>query len=570
MKKISDIWSLMNSGEQKKFIFLMIFGFFILFLEILSIGSIFPVIYSINDPDFYKKFNFLESLTFIDFKNRINFSIFIFSCLIFLILFKNIIFTIFYWLESKFIINIQETISKILFSKLINEKYTFHLENNTADLITRVRTDNIIVRDAISSLFNLFQSLIFIFGILLFLMIIEPLGFTITSSIFLFTGSIFYLLTSKKNKQIGEQRQILEIARTKRLQESFSGIKEIKIFLKHYLFINEYEKLSKKIVEPYHLRVFLSKLPRLFSEVLIVLIVVILIFFLYLNNFATTKIIALLSVFGVSAIKIIPHLNSVLNSLNTIKFSKDPIEYYKKYINYSKVSSAKAIKIQSINLHQNFELKNAYFKYPGKNEYVLEKINLEIKKNEKIIIKGETGSGKSTLIDIILGLQNPTSGEIFIDSKKVNNLNFNWYNNFSYIPQSIYLFDDTIKNNIILDNNEDKFNEKYFKYCLEISQLSSFINRLPQKENTVIGETGSNISGGQRQRIGIARALYKDSKILILDEATNALDLQTEKKIYESISKIDGKTLIIVNHRDILDKFNYKVLKIQNKKIYNV
>lgn len=570
MKKISDIWSLMNSGEQKKFIFLMIFGFFILFLEILSIGSIFPVIYSINDPDFYKKFNFLESLTFIDFKNRINFSIFIFSCLIFLILFKNVIFTIFYWLESKFIINIQETISKILFSKLINEKYTFHLENNTADLITRVRTDNIIVRDAISSLFNLFQSLIFIFGILLFLMIIEPLGFTITSSIFLFTGSIFYLLTSKKNKQIGEQRQILEIARTKRLQESFSGIKEIKIFLKHYLFINEYEKLSKKIVEPYHLRVFLSKLPRLFSEVLIVLIVVILIFFLYLNNFATTKIIALLSVFGVSAIKIIPHLNSVLNSLNTIKFSKDPIEYYKKYINYSKVSSAKAIKIQSINLHQNFELKNAYFKYPGKNEYVLEKINLEIKKNEKIIIKGETGSGKSTLIDIILGLQNPTSGEIFIDSKKVNNLNFNWYNNFSYIPQSIYLFDDTIKNNIILDNNEDKFNEKYFKYCLEISQLSSFINRLPQKENTVIGETGSNISGGQRQRIGIARALYKDSKILILDEATNALDLQTEKKIYESISKIDGKTLIIVNHRDILGKFNYKVLKIQNKKIYNV
>ena len=531
MKKISDIWSLMNPGEQKKFIFLMIFGFFILFLEILSIGSIFPVIYSINDPDFYKKFNFLESLTFIDFKNRINFSIFIFSCLIFLILFKNIIFTIFYWLESKFIINIQETISKILFSKLINEKYTFHLENNTADLITRVRTDNIIVRDAISSLFNLFQSLIFIFGILLFLMIIEPLGFTITSSIFLFTGSIFYLLTSKKNKQIGEQRQILEIARTKRLQESFSGIKEIKIFLKHYLFINEYEKLSKKIVEPYHLRVFLSKLPRLFSEVLIVLIVVILIFFLYLNNFATTKIIALLSVFGVSAIKIIPHLNSVLNSLNTIKFSKDPIEYYKKYINYSKASSAKAIKIQSINLHQNFELKNAYFKYPGKNEYVLEKINLEIKKNEKIIIKGETGSGKSTLIDIILGLQNPTSGEIFIDSKKVNNLNFNWYNNFSYIPQSIYLFDDTIKNNIILDNNEDKFNEKYFKYCLEISQLSSFINRLPQKENTVIGETGSNISGGQRQRIGIARALYKDSKILILDEATNALDLQTEKRV---------------------------------------
>lgn len=562
MNKIPHIWALMTAKQQKTFIILTFFGFLVLFLEILSISSIFPVIYSINDPNFYKDVKFLHNFTFFNFENNFKFSIFIFSSLIFLIIFKNIIFMIFYWLESKFLIHAQETISKTLFSKLINEKYSFHLNNNTADLITRVRTDSLLIRDTISSLFKLLQSLIFIFGILTFLMFIEPLGFAITSSIFLFTGFMFYLLTSKKNKQIGEIRQELEIERTKKLQESFGGIKEIKTFLKNYLFIREYEKLTEKIIKPYHLRMFIGKLPRLFSEVLIVIIIVILILFLYLNNSENTKVFALLSVFGVSAIKLIPHLNNALNSLNTFKFSKDPIEYYNKYINY-KESLFKKPYQTSITFDKKIVLSNVYFRYPKKKSNVLEKINFEIHKNEKIIIQGETGSGKSTLIDLILGLQAPTSGEIFIDEKKVDNLNHSWLENFSYIPQSIYLFDNTIKNNIILEEDGGKFNEDLFKNCLEICELSSFVNSLQNKENTIIGEKGSNISGGQRQRIGIARALYKDSKILILDEATNALDLPTEKKIYSNISKINNKTIIIVNHRDILDKNNYKIINLK-------
>ena len=568
MNKIPQIWALMTARQQKTFVFLTVFGFLALFLEILSISSIFPVIYSINEPGFYKNIKFLQNFTFFNFENNFNFSIFIFSSLIILIIFKNIIFTIFFWYESKFLINAQETISKTLFSRLINEQYSFHLENNTADLITRVRTDSILIRDTISSLFKLLQSLIFILGILTFLMFIEPLGFAITTSIFLFTGSAFYLLTSKKNKQIGEVRQALEIERTKKLQESFGGIKEIKTFLKNYLFIKEYEKLTEKIIKPYHLRLFIAKLPRPFSEVLIVLIIVILILFLYVNNSDNTKVFALLSVFGVSAIKIIPHLNNALNSLNTFKFSKDPIEYYNKYINY-KSPLYKTPPQLFINFNKKITLNNIYFSYPKKNNYVLEKINFEINKDEKIIIQGETGSGKSTLIDLILGLQTPTSGEIFIDGKKVNNTSHSWLNNFSYIPQSIYLFDNTIKNNIILEEDSSTFNENLFKNCLEICELNSFVNSLQKKENTIIGEIGSNISGGQKQRIGIARALYKDSKILILDEATNALDLQTEKKIYSNISKIKNKTIIIVNHRDILDKINYKTLNIQNNKLKN-
>tara|TARA_B100000902_G_scaffold399348_1_gene469768 strand:+ start:10343 stop:12055 length:1713 start_codon:yes stop_codon:yes gene_type:complete len=568
MNKIPLIWSLMTIKQQKTFIFLTFFSFIVLLLEILSIGSIFPIIYSIADPNFYKSIEFFNNFEFLKFKNNFNFSIFIFLSLIFIVIIKNLIIAIFFWYESKFLINTQETISKNLFSKLINKEYAFHLENNTADLITRVRTDSLLIREVISSLFKLLQSFIFIFGILLFLIFIEPLGFAITLSIFLFTGSIFYFLTSKKNKQIGELRQRLEIERTKKLQESFGGIKEIKTFIKDYLFVREYENLTMKIVRPYHLRIFISKLPRLFSEVLLVLIVVILVIFLYLNSFDNTKVFALLSVFGVSAIKIIPYLNNALNSLNTFKFSKDPIEYYNKFINFR--SPTQNISTQKIiNFNEKISLNDIYFRYPKNENYVLKKINFEINKKEKIIIQGETGSGKSTLIDLLLGLQAPTSGEIFFDEQKVNNSNHNWLINFSYIPQSIYLFDDTIKNNIILEHDESKFNANLFKNCLEICELSRFVDSLKNKENTNIGEIGSNISGGQKQRIGIARALYRNSKILILDEATNALDLETEKKIYSNISKIKDKTMIIVNHRDIFDKNDYKIINIQNNKLTN-
>ena len=394
---------------------------------------------------------------------------------------------------------------------------------------------------------------------------LEPLGFSITLATFLILGSLFYKFTSKKTSEVGSLRQEQEIARTKKLQESFSGIKEIKTFLLNNLFIKDYENIANSVGRSYAIRGLIVKLPKVFLETFVLVVIIILTLILFEGTSDKTKVFALLSVFAISAIKIIPHVYSVLTALNIFKFSSKPINYFKEYLIEEKRDSVTEYK-SNIRFKDKIIFKNVYFKYPEKNENALENLNFEIKKGDKVFLKGSTGAGKSTLIDLILGLQNVTSGEILIDNKNIRDLSNKWLNNVSYVPQSIYLFDDTIKNNIILGEDEKDFDKNRFFESLKAAELSDFINNLTNKENSLIGEFGSKISGGQKQRIGIARALYKKSEIMILDEATNALDKNTETKVYKNLGKELNKTFLIIHHESISKSFNARILEIKDKK----
>ena len=459
----------------------------------------------------------------------------------------------------------QEKISKRLFSNLINKDYAFHLKNNSADLITRIRTDSVVIRESIYALFNLIQSIIFISGIMFFLIFLEPLGFSITSATFLILGSLFYKFTSKKTSEIGRIRQEHEIARTKKLQESFSGIKEIKTFLLKNLFIKDYANIANTVAKSYAIRGLIVKLPKVFLETLVLVVIIILTLILFEGTSDKPKVFALLSVFAIAAIKIIPHVYSVLNALNIFKFSSKPIDYYKQNL-IEKEKNFSLEEAPNLKFKDKIIFKNVYFKYPEKNYNALENLNFEINKGDKIFLKGPTGAGKSTLIDLILGLQNVTSGEIIIDNKNIKKLSNNWLSNISYVPQSIYLFDDTIKNNVTLGEDDKDFNERRFFECLKAAELSDFVNSLPNNENSIIGEVGSKISGGQKQRIGIARALYKKSEIMILDEATNALDKITESKVFKNLGKLIDKTFLIIHHEGTSKNFDAQILEIKDKK----
>lgn len=562
---MANIWNLLNAKDKKFFIFLLLFSIIVLLLEIITIGSIFPIIYSISDKSFYQNFPLFKKIEIYFEYNSYNFSILILFTLFIVILFKNALLTIFHWFETKFIFETQEAVSKNLFYNLLNKDYSFYLENNSADLITRIRTDSNLIRETITALLSLLQSLIFVFGILCFLIVIEPFGFMITASIFLIFGSIFYYFSSKKSSKLGESRQREEIQRTQKLQESFGGIKEIKTFLKKDVFINDYENLVKRIAKTYFLRGFILKLPRVFLETLIVLVVIVFMILLINKSFDDLKILALIGVFAVSALKILPHLNSILNSLNVFKFSAIPINYYRKNILPKSNNKNKIEKEVPIHFNQDISYKNVSFKYPNKEEFILKNINLKINKGDRVLVGGVTGSGKSTLIDLILGLQKPISGKILIDGQTFRSENFNWLKKIGYVPQSIYLFDDTIKNNVIMGTEDEEFDEKSFDDCLRTAEIFNFIQSLPNKENTLIGEKGSKLSGGQKQRIGIARALYKNPEIIIFDEATNALDKNTELKVFENVNKYLDKTFIFINHREVEYGFKAKKIFINNK-----
>ena len=563
---IQNIWSLLDKNQRKKLFFLFFFNMYITLLELVSLGSIFPIIYSLNDESFlFEKYEILKKLSIFSAQLNINSTILFLIILIIIIIIKNISLALYNYLEGKFVFGTQENLSLKLFKSLILKDYSFHLSNNSADLVTRIRTDGLQLKEVLLSVQNLMQSTVFLISVFIFLLLIDPTSFLFVLISFTLFGSFFLKLTNQKISRLGKQRQAMEIDRSKKLQESFSGIREIKIFLKDKFFIDDYKKLSDRISNVYSSRDFITKLPRIFMELLIVIIISLMTILLVNGSKQGIEIIAILSVFSLAAIKALPYTSKLMSAINSIKFSDQVINYYRS--KFSEKSNHNFEDNKDLNF-ENFDsinFENVFFSYSNNEKKIFKNLSFKIDKGDKVEIKGPTGSGKSTFIDLLIGLQKPLSGSINIDNKKFKELPIKWLKNFNYVPQSIYLFDTTIKENIILDQDSKKFNEKLFFEAIKISEIFNFINSLPKKEHTLVGELGSLLSGGQRQRIGIARALYRNSNIILFDEATNSLDINTEDKIYKNINEnLPKKTFIIINHRNMNSSYTNKKFKLEN------
>ncbi len=563
---IQNIWSLLDKNQRKKLFFLFFFNIYITLLELVSLGSIFPIIYSLNDESLlFEKYEILKKLSIFSAQLNINPTIMFLIILIIIIIIKNISLALYNYLEGKFVFSTQENLSLKLFKSLILKDYSFHLSNNSADLVTRIRTDGLQVKEVLLSVQNLMQSTVFLISIFIFLLLVDPTSFLFVLISFALFGSFFLKLTNQKISRLGKQRQAMEIDRSKKLQESFSGIREIKIFLKDKFFIDDYKKLSDRISNVYSSRDFITKLPRIFMELLIVIIISLMTILLVNGSKQGIEIIAILSVFSLAAIKALPYTSKLMSAINSIKFSDQVINYYRSKFSEKPNHNFEDNKDLNFENFNSINFENVFFSYFNNERQIFKNLSFKIDKGDKVEIKGPTGSGKSTFIDLLIGLQKPLSGSISIDNKKFEELPIKWLKNFNYVPQSIYLFDTTIKENIILDQDPKKFNEKLFFEAIKISEIFNFINSLPKKEHTLVGELGSLLSGGQRQRIGIARALYRNSNIILFDEATNSLDINTEDKIYKNINEnLPKKTFIIINHRNMNSSYTNKKFKLEN------
>jgi ABC-type multidrug transport system fused ATPase/permease subunit len=324
--------------------------------------------------------------------------------------------------------------------------------------------------------------------------------------------------------------------------------------------------------------------PRFIIEILAIISFGAVIMTMTYKNYNLATIFNVLAVLAASSLRLMPSFNKMYGSLNALTFSASSIKLIHSELNEAdKNFSEKESKINKnqpkrIEFTNNIQLSDVSFRYSKQQKFLIKNCNLVIPKGSVIGLRGDTGSGKSTLIKIIIGLIQPCEGSVYVDSKEINNKeeikNYNieqWYEKISYVPQSIYLFNDSIRNNISfeLDKNEKlnkkefDHNEKLFQNAINISLLRSFISELKEKEYTIVGENGIKISGGQKQRIGIARALYLNRDILILDEATNALDHNTEKKLLENIKNSKKNlTIILISHK--LE--NYTICD----KVYNI
>ncbi len=446
--------------------------------------------------------------------------------------------------------------------------FTFHVKNNSSNLIRNVGSEaSLFCNNIIKSILKLFSDFLVFISLATLLIIYNPKVALISLSVLFFFGMMFFYLTNKKIKEWGKTRQQFASEVIKDMQQSFFGIREIIIFGAQKFFLSNYNKNNSKFSKATRNRDTLNHLPKGTLEFIGVSTFIVLIFYLLKIQKDISEIIVIIGVFAAATTKLLPSVTSIISLVQLIKFNAPAID-----VIYSELNLRKENHIlrndNEIFFNSKIRLKNLSFKYPTTNSFVIDNLNFEIQKRDKISITGETGSGKTTLINLLTGLIQPTSGNVVIDDVLLNKNNVHfWMKKISYVPQSIYLSDESIIKNITFGENK-KIDTKKIDRILKIVDLYDFVNSLPDKHNTNVGEKGAKISGGQSQRLGLARALYRDFDLIILDEATNSLDSETENKILDKFyDYCKEKTVISITHNKENIKHSNKLINIQNGKI---
>ena len=437
---------------------------------------------------------------------------------------------------------------------------------------TLVNNINIVVPNIVTFLLNFLNfltELFLIVGLIVFFLIKQPIS---TLIIFLIFGSsviIYYLFFKEKFKIWGHKRFTHSAHANKVLLQAFTAKKDLRVNDIQSYFLERYNKSNFSTITNIYLIKLFSSTPKLFLEILGVFVLGLIIQLYILDDKINDNLIIDISLYVVGLVKILPSISKVLNNFSTIKSGRTAINTVYNDLYKNDLKSKKNENNLKINFNSEIKLEKIEYRYPNTLEYIFQNLNFEVKKGEKIIICGESGEGKSTFLDLLLGLINPSKGQVLVDKVNIKKNFKNWRKKIGYVPQEIFLLDDSIKKNVAIGLESNKIDIKKVNNALNKSSLNKYLKKNNKKNiNMVVGEDGINLSGGQKQRIAIARALYKTSNLLIFDEATSGLDEQTEMEIVKDILKLGKETTIIfITHRTYLYKYFDKMYELRNKKL---
>ncbi len=491
--------------------------------------------------------------------------LYIMLILIVYFVFKAIFSFFLIWKQSYFTSHISEELSTKLFNGYLNLPYEFHLRKNSAELLRNIQTEVALFTNVTQSIITVAIEISVALGLFFVLVFAEPTGALIVILFFLIASVFFHRITRKMLLKWGEQRQHYSAGINKHLFQGLGGIKDLKLLGKEIFFLNEFKKHNMPFAEISAKFLTLSQIPRIYLELLAIIGLSSLIIFMVYRGGPITEVMPIIALFVAAAFRMMPSINRVIGAFQTIRYAVPVIDLLHKEFVLINSSNIGRLDYNEEIINGNIEIKNIDFQYETANKLALENININIRFNSTVGFIGESGSGKSTMIDLLLGLLSPLSGEILVSGINITTNLQSWQTKIGYVPQSIYLTDDSIKNNIAFGVKDSEIDIIALNNAIQIAQLESLINTLPNGLNTEVGERGVRLSGGQRQRIGLARALYRNPDILVLDEATSALDVDTESEIMDSIIRLKGeKTIIIVAHRystvnhcDVIYKFSH-------------
>lgn len=543
-----------DTRDKWKIAFLLVAVVIGSFLELLGVTVFMPFINIISDQSniqrtwylrmVYDGFGFSSAKQFLIALTIGIIGIYVFKN-VYLILEKNFIF--------RFSYNTQMRLSTRLLDTYMKEPYTFHLNKNIATLQRSLHEDTSRFMQVILYSLELVAELAVCLVLVTYLMIVSKSITIIVLGMLVLCVGLFTLLTRKYSRKLGQDNQGYQGKIFQWMNQALGGVKEIKILERESYFTDEFQKYYKKYARGLQIARTISILPKYLVEAvsmtgILVAIVVKLLF----GEADMTYYLPQLTVFAVAAMRLMPSVGRINENTTNMLYALPSVDLV--YHDLTEIEDY--IEQQNQEVKEDWALQNSIrvqdvtYYYPDTEEPVIDGANLTIEKGRTVAFIGASGAGKTTMVDIILGLLVPQKGVVMADDINVHEKPKTFHAQVGYIPQVIYLSDDTIRNNIAFGVKEEEIDEKAVLAAMDKAQLTGFIDSLPNGLDTIVGDRGVRLSGGQRQRIGIARALYHDPEILVLDEATSALDNETESAVMEAIDKLQGtKTMIIIAHR---------------------
>ena len=565
MAKVLDVYNklmyILNTEQKRYGLFLLAMSFVGALLETIGVSAIVPLIQVLMTPEQILEKKWIGNI--FDFfnidKNEEIILIFVIG-IILVYIFKNLFFIFLSWVRSVYACKIQRELSVYMMKAYMDKGYPFFLTKNTSELMRGVFNDTSSVYNFINQLFRTIVDCLTVALICIYIFVTDTmlaLGMVVLAGLCLLI--VFGYFKNKMQRYGQESRKYSAVVNQQAIQ-AFQGIKEVIVMRKQKYFVKNFENAWLKQRKPSVGHAVGTESPAYIIEAICITGLLGLVCFrVILGGENVETMFPTLSAFAVGAFRILPALGKISSGFNTLNFYLVPLDHMYRQLKDTeeKGDTLENIYLVDKNADKEFvEFKNELkidqicWRYAEELGYVLKDLSLVIKKGESVAFIGHSGAGKTTLADIMLGLLKPQSGEVTIDGKDIFTFGDEWSNIMGYVPQSVYLPDDSIRKNIAFGIPDKNIDDEKIWDALEQAQLKEFVESLPQRLDTPIGERGIRFSGGQRQRVAIARALYNSPDILILDEATASLDNETENAVMEAIEGLQGKiTLIIIAHR---------------------
>jgi len=553
---VRKIYSLLDHSERRRFLVLILAMIAVGLIDVAGIASIMPFMAVVSSPEVVSSNHYLHWVyqTF-GFSSENHFLIFLGLLVFFMLLFSNAMKAMVLWLDLNFAHFRLYSLSRRLFSSYLSQPYGFFINQNTSilhkNILQEVAKFTHEVLRPCTQIFSRLVAALFIFGLLL---VIDPL---LALIIFSSMGTVYlsiYFLAQRRLVVIGEERFEANAQRSKIAGEAFGGIKDLKILNREAFFFDQFSEHAHKAESRMVAHGLFSQLPSFFMEVVAfggILIIVIYYLVVKQNIGQTLPVIAL---YAFAGYRLMPALQGIFSAASLLRFNLPVLDRLHQDINANPcarpILSRQQVPI--LPFKERIQLQAVTFSYPGSDCSVLKSFDLSIEKNTSIGLVGATGAGKTTVVDLLLGLFSPDQGQLLVDGVPVRaDMITRWQKNIGYVPQSIFLSDDSLANNIAFGVPADQIDMAAVERAGKIANIHDFVvGHLPDGYQTPVGERGVRLSGGQRQRIGIARALYRDPAVLIMDEATSALDGVTEEVVTQAIRTLAGKkTIITIAHR---------------------